>query len=497
MIQETVERYRAYLEKLRAYSHAMGLMSYDMNTIMPKGAGPVVGSTFGVLSEVMYDLVTAPETVEMQKEILAHRDEVDPAIVRTAELAMEEHERIACIPKEEYVQYTIDQTTADQVWHEAKLKSDFEMFRPHLEKLVAAQKRFAKYYKPDAPVYDTMLDGYEKGLNTATLDKFFATVRERLVPVIAKIKEQPDISFLHRHYPVADQRIFSDCLMDVLGLDRNYCVIGETEHPFTTSFTKYDVRITTHYHEDAVESSMYSVIHEGGHATYERGIGDDIAMLPIGGGVSMSVHECQSRFFENLIGRSKPFIEAIFPKMREIFPEQLKNVTAHEFYVAVNRAEPSLIRTEADELTYSLHVMVRYELEKRLFNGDLEVRDLPAEWNRLYKEYLGIDVPDDRRGVLQDSHWAGGLFGYFPSYALGSAYGAQMLRRMEQDVDVWTNVREGNLKPVVEWLTDKIYRFGCMKEPVAMMEEVFGAPFDPTYYTDYLTKKFTELYHLD
>ena len=496
MIQETVERYRAYLEKFRAYDHAMGLMYYDMNTVMPKGAGPVVGATLGVLSEVQYDLVTEPETEAMQKEILEHRDEVEYNLVRTAELAMEERARIACIPKDEYVQYTIDQTTADQVWHEAKLKSDFAMFLPHLEKLIAAQKRFAKYYKPDAPVYDTMLDAYEKGLNTKTLDKFFAAVREKLVPVIAKIKNQPDVSFLHKHYPIADQRVFSDYLMDVLGLDRNHCVIGETEHPFTTEFSKYDVRITTHYHEDAVESSMYSVIHEGGHATYERGIADEIAKLPIGGGVSMSVHECQSRFFENIIGRSEPFIEAIFPKMQELFPEQLKGVAAHQFYVAVNKAEPSLIRTEADELTYSMHVMVRYELEKRLFNGDLEAKDLPAEWNRLYKEYLGVDVPDDRHGVLQDSHWAGGLFGYFPSYALGSAYGAQMLRRMEQDIDVWDNVKKGDLKPIVDWLTARIYRFGALKEPTALMEEVFGAPFDPSFYTDYLTEKFSKLYNL-
>lgn len=495
-MQETVERYRAYLEKLRAYDHAMGLMYYDMNTVMPKGAGPVVGATLGVLSEVQYDLVTAPETEAMQKEILEHRDEVEYNLVRTAELAMEERARIACIPKDEYVQYTVDQTTADQVWHEAKLKSDFAMFLPHLEKLIAAQKRFAKYYKPDAPVYDTMLDAYEKGLNTKTLDKFFAAVREKLVPVIAKIKNQPDVSFLHKHYPIADQRVFSDYLMGVLGLDRNHCVIGETEHPFTTGFSKYDVRITTHYHEDAVESSMYSVIHEGGHATYERNIGDDITLLPIGEGVSMSVHECQSRFFENIIGRSEPFIEAIFPKMRELFPEQLKGVAAHQFYVAVNKAEPSLIRTEADELTYSMHVMVRYELEKRLFNGDLEAKDLPAEWNRLYKEYLGVDVPDDRRGVLQDSHWAGGLFGYFPSYALGSAYGAQMLKRMEQEIDVWGNVRKGELKPLVDWLTEHIYRFGALKEPTALMEEVFGAPFDPSFYTDYLTEKFSKLYNL-
>ena len=496
MIQETVERYLKYLEKRRAYHHAIGLMSYDMNTIMPKGAGPLVGDTFGVLSEVLYDMETSPETEAMQREILAHRDEVDANLVRTAELAMEERERIACIPKEEYVQYSIDRTTAEQVWHEAKIKSDFPMFLPYLEKLIAAKKRFARCYKPDAPVYDTMLDEHEKGLCTATLDRFFATVRERLVPVIAQIKEQPDVSFLHRHYPIADQRIFSDYLMDVLGLDRNHCIIGETEHPFTTEFTKYDVRITTHYHEDAVEASMYSVIHEGGHATYERGVADEIARLPIGQGVSMSVHEGQSRFFENIIGRSEPFCEAIFPRMQEIFPEQLKDVTAHQFYVAVNKSEPSLIRTEADELTYALHVMIRYELEKRLFDGDLDAKDLPAEWNRMYKEYLGVDVPDDRRGVLQDSHWSSGLFGYFPSYAVGSAYGAQLIKRMEREIDVWNNVRAGNLKPIVAWLTEHIYRFGSFKEPTALMEEAFGAPFDPTYYTDYLTKKYSDLYHL-
>jgi carboxypeptidase Taq len=284
--------------------------------------------------------------------------------------------------------------------------------------------------------------------------------------------------------------------MDVLGLDRNHCIIGETEHPFTTEFTKYDVRITTHYHEDMVEASMYSVIHEGGHATYERNIADEIAKTPLGRGVSMSVHEGQSRFFENIIGRSEPFIEAIFPKMQEIFPAQLKDVTAHDFYVAVNKAEPSLIRTEADELTYPLHVMIRYELEKRLFDGDLEAKDLPKEWNRMYREYLGIDVPDDRRGVLQDSHWASGLFGYFPSYALGSAFGAQLIKRMEREFDVWSSVRAGDLKPIVAWLTEHIYHFGSIKEPTQLMEEAFGAPFDPTYYTDYLTKKYTELYHL-
>ena len=208
----------------------------------------------------------------------------------------------------------------------------------------------------------------------------------------------------------------------------------------------------------------------------------------------MSVHECQSRFFENIIGRSEPFIEAIFPRMQEIFPEQLKGITAHEFYVAVNKAEPSLIRTEADELTYSLHVMVRYELEKRLFNGDLEAKDLPAEWNRLYKEYLGIDVPDDRRGVLQDSHWSGGAIGYFPSYALGSAYGAQLLRKMRETVDVDGSLRRGDFAPINAWLKDKIWQYGCLYTPAQILDRVLGEPFDPQVYLDYLEDKCKAVY---
>jgi len=211
--------------------------------------------------------------------------------------------------------------------------------------------------------------------------------------------------------------------------------------------------------------------------------------------VSMGVHESQSRFYENLIGRSLPFIQAIFPKMQEFFPEQLGTVTAEQFYRAVNKAEPSLIRTEADELTYCLHVMVRYEIEKQLIGGTLEVKDVPAEWNRLYKEYLGVDVPDDKRGCLQDSHWSGGSFGYFPSYALGSAYGAQMLHNMEQDIDVWGPVSKGDLSGVSAWLTEKVHRFGGLLEPAQVIENACGK-FDPSYYTDYLTKKYSELYGL-
>jgi carboxypeptidase Taq len=223
---------------------------------------------------------------------------------------------------------------------------------------------------------------------------------------------------------------------------------------------------------------------------------DDLAYTILDGGVSMGIHESQSRFYENLLGRSREFVGYVFPKAKECFPDQLKKYTAEDFYKAINLVAPSLIRTEADEVTYCLHVMVRYELEKKIMSGDLAVKDLPREWNRLYKEYLGVDVPDDKRGVLQDSHWSGGGIGYFPSYALGSAYGAHLLHKMKESVDVEKCLAEGNFTHINEWNRQKIWRFGCSKGSSTLLREALGEEFDPTYYTDYLEKKYSEIYNL-
>ena len=242
-------------------------------------------------------------------------------------------------------------------------------------------------------------------------------------------------------------------------------------------------------------SSLYSVVHEGGHALYELHVGRELSRTCLGGGVSMAIHESQSRFYENIIGRSRAFCGVIYPWLREHFAPRLDDVSQDAFYRMINKAQPSLIRTEADELTYCLHIMVRYELEKRMFAGELTAHDLPAEWNRLYKAYLGVDVPNDREGVLQDSHWAGGSIGYFPSYAIGSAYGAQYLLEMQKDFDVFEAVRSGRLTKINGWLEDKIWKYGCMKDPTPLFESVCG-PFDPTCYTAYLRDKFTEVYGL-
>ena len=239
--------------------------------------------------------------------------------------------------------------------------------------------------------------------------------------------------------------------MDLLGLDRSRCRLGTTEHPFTLDLSKYDVRITTHYYENAFASSMFSVVHEGGHALYELHTADEYAYTGLGGGVSMAVHESQSRFFENIIARSRPFCEHIWPTLVELCPE-LGKYSAKDFYRAVNTSKPSLIRIEADELTYSLHIMVRYELERAFMHGELEARDLPSAWKELYRKYLGVEVPDDRSGVLQDSHWSGGQIGYFPSYALGSAYGAQIVAKMKETVDVDECVAAGTSRRSVPGL---------------------------------------------
>lgn len=487
------------LEATRAaYRHAMSVMSVDAVTAAPEASAEGRGRTMEVLSGVMYGLNADPANQELLAYLEENRDSLSPFRRRQVQRLRREVEQLRRIPQEEYVAYSVLINESDAVWHKAKAENDFAAFAPVLEKVVAYNRKFAGYYNPELLPYDALLNEYEEGLTMQTLDAFFARLRQTLVPLIHAVgqKEQIDDSFLGLHYPIEQQRKFSDYLMREMGIDPRRCTLGETEHPFTDGNNNHDVRITTHYYEDRLDSSMYSVIHEGGHALYELGCDDSLNYTCLQGGASMSLHESQSRFYENLIGRSPAFIRRIFPKMQELFPRQLRDVTPEQMYRAVNKAEPSLIRTEADELTYSLHIMVRYELEKQLIDGSLKVRDLPEAWNRLYREYLGVEVPDDTRGCLQDSHWSGGGIGYFPSYALGSAYAAQMKAVMEQQIgSLESLVEAGRLDRVTEWLGEHIHRHGQMYPPKELLEMCCGA-FDPKFYTDYLTKKYTELYAL-
>ena len=497
-VSQALDALNKHQEILSAYNHAIGVVYLDASTAAPKGTWEGRGKTMATLSEITYNLETSPEVGEMLTFLEAHPDELNAVQKRQIEVLRKSYDETKKIPAEECIAYSVLLNDAQAVWEKAKNENNFAAFAPYLEQIVSFNRKFAGYYNPEMEPYDALLNKYEEGMNTKTLDAFFGKLREALVPLIARIREVPQIddSFLNRHYPVEQQRKFSDYLMEVLGLDRNYCGIAETEHPFTTNFNNKDVRITTHYYENDLANSMYSVIHEGGHALYELGADDCYNATVLQGGVSMGIHESQSRFYENLIGRSRAFLHAIFPKVKEMFPAQLQDVDAEMFYRAVNKAQPSLIRTSADELTYANHIMIRYELEKQLIGGTLEVKDVPAAWNSLYKEYLGVAVPNDAQGSLQDTHWAGGMIGYFPSYALGSAYGAQMIAKMREDLgDVFADVAEGDLSKVTGWLKEKIHTHASFKKPGKLFEEVCGE-FDAAYYTDYLTKKFTELYNL-
>ena len=498
-IEQAKRELTALQAKMSAYDHATALIYYDGVTAAPRGTAANRGRTLSILSEEQYKLATGEKTVALLEFLDSRKDELTRKEQRMVYLLLKSIRQMQKIPMDEYVAYQELLVRADDLWHRAKETSDFELFRPCLEQVFETNRRFAGYIAPEKDPYDFWLGEYEDGLNKEICDSFFAALRRRLVPLIQKVAARPQVSdaILRGHFPADKQAKLAADLMALIGIDPDHCALAATEHPFTTSLgSHFDERITTHYYEDNLSSSMFSVIHEGGHAMYDMGSADDLAYTVLDGGVSMGIHESQSRFYENLLGRSRAFAEAVFPKIQALFPEQLAGYTAEDFYKAINRVEPSLIRTEADQVTYSLHVMIRYELEKQVMAGQLAVRDLPKAWNDLYREYLGVEVPDDRHGVLQDSHWSGGSIGYFPSYALGSAYGAQFLKKMKETVDVDDCLRQGDFGPINDWNREHIWQYGSLYTPAQLLERVLGEPFDPNVYLDYLEEKCKDVYGL-
>ena len=497
---EALQELEELQQKLFALNYALSAINLDAVTAAPPDTAEGRGLAQGVLSSYLYPLAYGTETGELLSYLTAHKAELSERDARIVEEMKRSYDETHQMPQEEYVAYQVLLGEAQSVWYKAKAANDYAAFAPYLEKIIDANRRIASYMDASRPAYEVLLDSYERGLTTQQLDAFFDQLRSVIVPLLHRIQTEGtpiDDSFLYQEYPIEQQRQLSDYLMEVLGIDRAHCSIAETEHPFTSNFDRNDVRITTHYYLHDVASSMYSVIHESGHALYELGVSETYDHTALAGGVSMGIHESQSRLFENMFGRSEGFINRIYPKLLELFPSQLSGVSAHDFYRAVNKVEPSLIRTEADELTYCLHIMVRYEIEKQMIAGTVTVQDLPALWAQKMQEYLGIDVPSDREGVLQDSHWSGGAIGYFPTYALGSAYAAQFVHRMQQDFPIYEAVAEGDFSKINAWLDEHIHQYGRFYPPAELFRRCCEAEFDPKYYTDYLTQKFSKIYQLD
>ncbi len=498
---ELLKKLEELERSLYIYQHLSLLVELDAMTAAPQETAAGRSVVMEFISNREYEAFASERTGALLDELTERKDELSPMAVRQTEFLKRRYDHMKAVPQEEHVAYDVLVSESQNVWVKAKRENDFASFAPYLERIVNAQLRFIDYLDPkhQRKPYDVLLEDFEYGLTSEFLDEFFAAVKKTVVPLVRSIVEkgwQPDNTFLYKAAPIDQQRELADYLMDILTIDRNHCNIGETEHPFTLEFNKDDVRITTHYHLNDVMNSFYSVMHEGGHALYELHTGDDLRFTSLAGGASSGIHESISRFFENVIGRSRPFCDFVLPKMKELFPKQFDGVAPEDFYNAVNRSEPSLIRIESDELTYCLHIMVRYEIEKALIDREISVMDLPRVWNEKMREYLGVTVPDDTHGVLQDSHWSSGAFGYFPTYALGNAYGVQMYERMKQDVDVDGCCAKGELKPVVDWLTEHVFRYGSLLDPSPLFEQYCGAKFTPEPYCRYLKEKFGNIYDI-
>lgn len=497
-MSKAYENLQPHLEKAMALQAAMVLFEWDNETLAPEAAGAYTSKVIGTLSEEYLMKITSDEVKRLVEE--CGKDEtlsqVEAAIVREVK---EELERLESIPPEEYRAFAQLSAESARIWADARKKKDFQAFAPTLKQVIDYQKKFAAYRAKDGQkLYDVMLDAYEKGFDMEALDAFFGQLKEEIVPLLKQIMrhgKQIDDSFLYGDYPEEKQEEMAKYLAEYVGFEFEKGVLAVSAHPFTTNLHNHDVRITTSYN-DQVNDSLFSVIHEAGHGIYELGIRDELTQTMVGQGASMGMHESQSRFFENIMGRSRAFWIPIYGRLQKLFDQQLGDVSLDLFMDGINKVQPSLIRTRADELTYSLHVLIRYEIEKMLMEEDLEVEKLPEVWDDKYEEYLGVRPGDAAEGVLQDIHWSQGSFGYFPSYALGSAFGAQLYAHMRKEMDFDGLLEQGKVDVIREYLKEHIHQFGKLKTSRQILKDVTGEDFSPKYYTQYLKEKYKKVYEL-
>ncbi|MFU0826769.1 MAG: Metal-dependent carboxypeptidase [Lachnoclostridium sp.] len=497
------EQLTKYYEKATALQTALILFEWDAETLAPEKSMEYTSKTVGLLSNEYFLSLINDDVKKLVKKLSEEKEQEDldfnqKAVVKEIKKTIEELEPI---PPKEYQAYKELIAKASGIWARAKDKKNFSDFAPTLKEIIQYQKKFLGYRaKKGMKPYDILLNDYEEGFNTEKLDEFFGKIKDAVIPLLKKVSEKNDTidkTYNYRHFDIEKQKEFCKYISGYVGFDFNRGVIAESAHPFTTNLHNHDVRITNHYYEDNLESAIFSAIHESGHAIYELHVDDAITLTPAGGGTSMGMHESQSRFFENVIGRSKAFWKPIYPKLQETFREQLKDITLDHFIKGINKASASLIRTEADELSYPLHIIIRYEIEKMIFADEVTVEELPEIWNQKYEDYLGVKPEHDAEGILQDIHWAGGSFGYFPSYAIGSAIAAQLFYHMKSKMPLEEYLETGNLTPIREYLNNHIHKFGKTKNTNEILKDMMDEELNADYYVKYLTEKYTKLYDLN
>ena len=500
-LMQKLEYVKQVLALAEKYDHAVNVLSYDQETICPADAMEEQGEVWAFLNNQSYKLIKEPAFIEAAEYLFEHRGELDEFDRAMAEQRHRDYLQTKNVTPELQHEFMLTFNRAFVNWSKAREASDYSMFASSLKEVADVNKRMIELRGADAAgntPYDTLLDDYERGMTSEVLDEAFGACKERLIPLLEKIRKSPKkirTDFMSRRVEDEQQAKLAKWLLTQMGFNFRRGAFTTSEHPFTAGMGRLDTRVTTHYYPTNFTSSMYSIIHEGGHALFDQNQPQKNHDHFIIGGKTLGMHESVSRFYENRIGRSESFIHFVYPHICEMLPDVMKDVSEKEFYEALNTVEPSLIRTEADEFTYTFHIIIRYEIEKALFAGEITVEEIPALWNRKYQEYLGITPSSDREGVLQDVHWTSG-FGYFPTYAVGNFYNAMYYNRMKKEVAVDEAIREGNFGPVNNWMIQNVFAKADRLSPKEWIRDITGREFTPVDFLDYLEDKYSGIYEL-
>lgn len=493
---ELYSQYQSAMRRIADIRYASAVLQWDQETYLPpKGAG-FRGQQLATLSEIAHEEFTADKLGVLLQE-LSSRHDLDAEQQRNVALTLEDYNRNKKFTAAFVRHLTEVINKSYHSWIEARKANSFSIFAGDLAELVKLKKEEAEILGYQHHCYDALLNDYDKGSNVQLLDKTFDTIREPLKALLQKIQGRPQVnnSFLQQHFPKDKQWDFGMQLIRELGYDLEAGRQDISEHPFTTNFNSLDVRVTTRIDVNDLGNMVWSCIHEAGHALYEQGLPELQYGLPLGEAASLTIHESQSRLWENHVGRSMAWCKHYLPVLQQYFPEQLQAVNAEQFYKGINQVTPSLIRTEADELTYHFHVMIRYELEKALLENTITTADIPAFWNERYMKYMNVKVPNDKLGCLQDVHWSHGSFGYFPTYSLGSFYAAQFFAMAEKSIPgLDLQIQKGETHLLLSWLREQVHRYGRMYNSGELCRKVTGEPLNISYFLQYLQRKYENIY---
>lgn len=485
---------QARLQDVHNLRAAGAVLSWDQEVYMPPKGAAARGSQLSTLSAQAHRLFTAPETAKLFEECLAGQDSLPSDERKLLQEAHYDYQRAVCLPEKLVRAFSEAQSQAYHAWLEARAEDDFPRFLPHLEKIIALTKEQAECLGYEDQPYDALLENYERGTRTKDIETLFAVLAKEqgpLVQAVAAEQASEKRPALADSWDVDAQRRLTEQVLADMGYDFEAGRQDVSAHPFTTNFSRGDVRVTTRYSEKEPFSALFSSIHEGGHALYEQGFLEQDEGTVLAEAPSLGIHESQSRLWENMVGRSRAFWAYCGPLFREYFPDQTAQLSDDDLYHAVNRVSPSLIRVDADECSYNLHVIVRFEIEKALFANDIAAADIPAVWAEKMKAYLGVTVPNDRLGCLQDIHWSHGAFGYFPTYALGTLYAAQIFATAKKAIpNLEDEIRHGNFQSLLAWLRSNIHEHGRRELTVPLLERACGAPLTPDSFMSYLKNKY-------